>query len=148
MSKYDHRRDTGIIIGVIVVVFLLGGLILWMSNRAVPNTPENGGNSASSTVETTGTSSPAIIGLAQCLAAKKVTMYGAYWCPHCADQKARFGSAWQYVPYVECTQNIKECLAKGVNGYPTWIFPDGSKLEGDQPLEKLAVAASCPFPVN
>ena len=39
---------------------------------------------------------------AQCLAQKQVTMYGAYWCPHCENQKKLFGSAWEYVPYEEC----------------------------------------------
>ena len=39
---------------------------------------------------------------AKCLAAKQAKMYGAYWCPHCADQKAMFESSFQYVPYVEC----------------------------------------------
>ena len=28
--------------------------------------------------------------LAQCLADKKITMYGADWCSHCAAGKARF----------------------------------------------------------
>ena len=39
---------------------------------------------------------------AKCLAAKPAKMYGAYWCPHCADQKAMFESSFKYVPYVEC----------------------------------------------
>src|SRR5579859_4804934 len=39
---------------------------------------------------------------AKCLASKQAKMYGLYWCPHCADQKAMFGSSFHYVPYVEC----------------------------------------------
>src|SRR5579872_724465 len=39
---------------------------------------------------------------AKCLAAKQVKMYGAYWCPHCADQEAMFEASFKYVPYVEC----------------------------------------------
>jgi hypothetical protein len=85
-------------------------------------------------------------GFAQCLASKDVTMYGAEWCPHCKNQKKLFGAAFQYVPYVECPENTNLCIAKGINGYPTWIFPDGQKLEGEQSLEKLSELSSCPLP--
>lgn len=80
---------------------------------------------------------------AKCLAEKKITMYGASWCSHCQNEKNAFGSAFQYVPYVECPQNPNACLKKNVNGYPTWIFPDGEKLEGEQGLEKLAEISKC-----
>jgi len=81
--------------------------------------------------------------LAQCLAEKQVTMYGAYWCPHCQRQKQMFGDAWQYVPYVECTQETQKCLDMEVKGYPTWIWPDGKKLEGELSAEKLAEESQC-----
>ena len=47
---------------------------------------------------------------AQCLASKKITMYGAVWCPHCQKQKAEFGASFKYVPYVECPDNEKLCM--------------------------------------
>jgi hypothetical protein len=34
---------------------------------------------------------------AKCISAKQAKMYGAYWCPHCAEQKEMFGGAFQYV---------------------------------------------------
>jgi len=80
---------------------------------------------------------------AMCLSDKKVTMYGAAWCPHCQNEKARFGSSFKYVPYVECPENIQVCKDKGVEGYPTWIFGDGKKVEGEQGLEKLAQESGC-----
>lgn len=63
----------------------------------------------------------------QCIAAKKLTMYGAAWCSHCKREKANFGSSFQYIPYVECPENTQLCLDKGVDGYPTWIDADGKK---------------------
>ena len=69
-------------------------------------------------------------GFAQCLADKGITMYGASWCPHCQNEKKAFGDAFRYVPYVECPDNPNVCLNKGVEAYPTWIFPDGRKLVG------------------
>lgn len=88
---------------------------------------------------------------ARCLARKNITMYGADWCPHCENEKARFGSSFQFVPYVECPQNPQLCISKGIDGYPTWIFPDLStssgqvwrKLEGEQGLEKLSKESGC-----
>ena len=61
--------------------------------------------------------------LARCLADKGVTMYGAEWCSHCQNQKNMFGEAFKLIPYVECPKNPAQCLAAGVRGYPTWIFP-------------------------
>lgn len=83
---------------------------------------------------------------AQCLAEKKLTMYGASWCPHCQAEKARLGSSFKYVPYVECPNNPNLCVDKGVNGYPTWITAEGMKLEGEQGLEGLAKISGCQLP--
>ncbi|PIP29720.1 hypothetical protein COU12_02675 [Candidatus Jorgensenbacteria bacterium CG10_big_fil_rev_8_21_14_0_10_54_38] len=83
---------------------------------------------------------------AQCLAAKNVTMYGAYSCSHCQNQKAMFGSSFKYVPYVECTQETEKCLTAKVEGVPTWMLPDGRQLVGEQPLERLAQVSGCTLP--
>ncbi|MEK7543064.1 MAG: hypothetical protein AAB503_02055 [Patescibacteria group bacterium] len=83
---------------------------------------------------------------AQCLAEKKITMYGAYWCSHCQDEKARFGSSFKYVSYVECTKETQKCISAGVEGYPMWILSDGTKLVGEQGLEKLAEVSGCALP--
>lgn len=80
---------------------------------------------------------------AKCLSDKKLTMYGAYWCPHCQNQKKEFGTSFDYVPYVECTQQVDACKAAGVVGYPTWIDASGKKYEGEQKLEKLAEISGC-----
>src|SRR5438128_6831986 len=39
---------------------------------------------------------------AQCLSAKQAKMYGAYWCPLCADKKEFFGRSFRYISYVDC----------------------------------------------
>jgi hypothetical protein len=39
---------------------------------------------------------------ARCLKDRGVKMYGAWWCPHCVEQKEEFGASFEYVPYVEC----------------------------------------------
>jgi hypothetical protein len=90
-------------------------------------------------------------GFAQCLRAKGAKMYGAWWCPHCADQKEMFGLAFQYVNYVECSpegqRTINDvCKQAGVKNFPTWQFPDGSLTEGTQPLAVLAQKTGCTLP--
>ena len=90
---------------------------------------------------------------AKCLADKKITMYGAYWCAHCQNEKKAFGSSFKFVPYVECTEDTQKCLADGIEVYPTWILPasstgglNGQKLVGEQGIKKLSEASGCPLP--
>jgi thiol-disulfide isomerase/thioredoxin len=85
-------------------------------------------------------------GFAQCLSSKGVVMYGADWCPHCQSEKKKFGASFQYVSYVECPDNPKQCLDAGVEGYPTWTFPDGKRLTGDRELSELSEASGCVLP--
>jgi len=98
--------------------------------------------------ETPAVSSTKYDAFAQCLATKKLTMYGASWCSHCKAEKARFGDSFKYVPYVECTENPNECLAKGIESYPTWIDANGQKYVGEQGLEGLSKISGCQLPVN
>jgi len=92
-------------------------------------------------------------GLAQCLTEKGVMMYGAYWCPHCQTQKKAFGNSWQYVKYVECSLpggrgQTQECTDAGIQSYPTWVFPGGQRLGGEQSFAALAEKAGCAFEGN
>lgn len=80
--------------------------------------------------------------LAQHLTEVGAVVYGAYWCPHCKNQREAFGDAFKYIRYVECDpggQNPKPqlCQSKGIKGYPTWEIK-GRFYEGDIPLETLA----------
>jgi glutaredoxin len=93
------------------------------------------------------------VALAQCLTDQGVKMYGAWWCPHCKDQKDAFGrAAFQRIDYVECAvpgdtsaQNAT-CKRAGIEGYPTWEFADGSRRAGNIPLDQLAEQADCQQP--
>jgi uncharacterized membrane protein/glutaredoxin len=81
-------------------------------------------------------------GLAQHLAQINAVMYGAYWCPACQEQKARFGAAAAQIPYVECdARGIGArpdlCQAAGVRSFPTWVIGN-QRHEGVLTLEDLA----------
>jgi glutaredoxin len=88
---------------------------------------------------------------AKCLTEKKATMYGVAWCPHCADQKELFGSSFQYVTYVDCAvpgtrKETDQCKALNIKHTPTWMFGDGSRLEGTIQLDKLSQQTGCKLP--
>ena len=85
---------------------------------------------------------------ATCLTEKNVSMYGAYWCPHCQNQKKMFGDSWDRVAYVECAvrgSNVqaKICQDAGIKGYPTWVFSDGSRVPGEMSFAQLSEKTGC-----
>ena len=82
---------------------------------------------------------------AKCLAQKKITMYGAKWCSHCLDEKKAFGNSFQYVPYVECSDDPQKCIDMNITGTPTWIFSNEKRFVGKQGLEKLSAESDCPL---
>lgn len=88
---------------------------------------------------------------ATCIADSDAVFYGAFWCPHCADQKALFGDSVDLLPYVECDANgknpqVQVCKNEGVESYPTWKFSDGTVKTGLVSLEDLSDLTSCPLP--
>ncbi len=90
---------------------------------------------------------------AKCLGEKGAKFYGAFWCPHCAAQKKRFGSAKQFLPYNECstpdaTGQLKACTDLGIETYPTWIFANGEKVTGELELTSLAEKTDCVLPTS
>ena len=85
---------------------------------------------------------------ANCLSDKEVTMFGAYWCPHCQQQKKMFGDAWDEINYVECSlpggQGQTEiCIQAGIQSYPTWEFAPGDRISGALTFEQLAAKSGC-----
>ena len=88
---------------------------------------------------------------AQCIKDSGTIFYGAFWCPHCQRTKAMFGTAAKLLPYVECSTpdgkgQFPVCIDKGINNYPTWVFPDGSILTGERTLQELSEKTNCPLP--
>ena len=79
---------------------------------------------------------------AKCLTQNNATMYGAYWCSHCQNQKELFGDAIQFVNYVDCTEKTTECENAGVRGCPTWIVGE-QHLEGAHSFSTLSKLTGC-----
>ncbi|MEK7096533.1 MAG: hypothetical protein AAB881_01085 [Patescibacteria group bacterium] len=138
------KQSVGIFIVIVVAILAIGGGLIYYnksknsadSNRVADQNGDVKGASDS------GESADYKVKLAKFLSQKGMVMYGAYWCVHCKGQKELFGDAFQYVDYVECDAagengNPEECKAKGVTGYPTWIY-QGKEYEGLLSLSKLA----------
>lgn len=80
-----------------------------------------------------GPEDPRLRALAQHLQDTDARFYGAYWCPHCNEQKKLFGASADRLPYVECTPDGRNgpvavtCATNDINQYPTWII-DGRRF--------------------
>ena len=90
---------------------------------------------------------------ARCLGDRGVKMYGAWWCPHCVEQKEKFGASFEYAPYVECgvKGDLKGqnpvCKEDGIKHFPTWQFPPtGERVERILSLEELSDRTGCSLP--
>lgn len=151
-----------IMLGIItLMVTLIGTLVVYapISNTTANPQVTASGNTGPAVVNT---SSPAEIELAKHLKQIGAKMYGAYWCPHCHDQKELFGKeAAAIYPYVECapdgvnskTEVCQEIAPKiekqtGQNfGFPTWEI-NGRYLTGTQSLTDLATKSAYQGPQN
>jgi hypothetical protein len=98
------------------------------------------------------TSTHKLDAFAKCLTDHGVKMYGAYWCPHCAEQKELFGESFKFVPYVECgvagnrSAEQQVCKDAGIHHFPTWQFPPvGERVEAVIPLADLSSRTGCPL---
>ena len=86
---------------------------------------------------------------ARCLTDRQVKMYGAYWCPHCAEQKEMFGESFALAPYVECgvAGDQQVCKDAGIQHFPTWQFPPtGERVEAVMQFADLSSRTGCPLP--
>lgn len=115
----------------VVVLFAAAGLMAWSANA--PKGPSE------------------LDGFAQCLSDSGAVFYGAFWCPHCKEQKKMFGSSERLMPYVECSTadgraQTPICAERGIESYPTWVFADGATSTGTLSLETLAARTGCVLP--
>lgn len=88
-------------------------------------------------------SGAAEIALVQHLNQVGAKMYGAFWCPHCQNQKQLFGKeAVTQLNYIECDPKGKNarpdlCQAANIQGFPTWEI-NGKFYQEEKTLQELA----------
>jgi uncharacterized membrane protein len=143
---------TGVIVAMVTIVGTLGVYSNIVGGNRVASTNSAAGSTGPAITTTSG---PSEIALAQHLTSIGAKMYGAYWCPHCHDQKQLFGQeAVAAMTYVECAadgQNSQAATCQAIApdikaqtgqefGFPTWEV-NGRYLVGTQTLESLADAS-------
>jgi uncharacterized membrane protein/glutaredoxin len=169
---WDDIGQLGFLGVITLMVTLVGTLALYapISAKVAESTPtSNPTASATSSpaqgisVPVVNTSSKAEIELAKHLKSIGAKMYGAYWCPHCHDEKEAFGKeAAEIINYVECdsggvnpqTELCQQVLEKAkkqsgqeVVGFPTWEI-NGKYFIGTQTLTDLAKNSGYKGPLN
>ncbi|MGN6545658.1 MAG: Ig-like domain-containing protein [Aureliella sp.] len=117
---------------------------------AQDSAPQPAVASSTSGLVAEGEAAPDLVAFAKALRDSGTQMFGAYWCPHCLAQKQLFQDGAQFLPYVEVTDNKRQpnsiAVSENITQYPTWEFPDGSRLVGEQTLETLAAKAGVAIP--
>lgn len=126
------KNFSNILIGIVVLVVI--ALIVFVAMRGNEGRAED---------------KLALDNFAQCIADSGATFYGAFWCPHCQDQKTAFKNS-KNLPYVECStpgrEQTEECIDAGIESYPTWEFADGERRTGNLSLATLAEETGCEIP--
>lgn len=144
---------------IVAVVTLFGTLGIYATNG--PSSVAAGGAIPQPTTapqppngwDITTTSGEAEIALAQHLSEIGAKKYGAFWCPHCYDQKQLFGKqAFGKINYIECAPEGKNpqpeaCRSAGIQSFPTWEI-SGQQHQGTQTLEALAQLSGYTGPDN
>ncbi|HBJ37307.1 MAG TPA: peptidylprolyl isomerase [Planctomycetaceae bacterium] len=91
-----------------------------------------------------------LVAFAKALADVGVTYYGAAWCPICTQQKELFQDGGDFLPFVEVTRSDRSLnavgTAAGIEVFPTWEFPDGTRATGLQSLATLSQRSGVAIP--
>lgn len=127
LLKTNMKVSKAGVAGIVIVLILIGIVIAF----AIPKTPSGNYDV-----------------FAQCISTAGAKMYGAFWCSHCQAQKESFGASWQHVNYIECStpdgqSQLPICSTANIAGYPTWVFADGSRIEGEASFAQLAAKTGC-----
>jgi large repetitive protein len=91
-----------------------------------------------------------LVAFAKALTDSGTRFFGAAWCQFCTEQKELFQDGGNFLPFIEVTNPDRTpnqiAISEGITEYPTWEFPDGSRLTGVQTLQTLAQRANLTIP--
>ena len=142
-AKFESREPM-IFRGLIVALSVIIGGLIWSTNVDPSKAIDVSSPTAKASPQITKSSSPQKVKFAKFLTSKNITMYSAYWCPHCHDQKQLFGKeAVKELTLIECAQDGKDnqyelCRKKAIDGFPSWEI-NGKIYSGVKDLNDLAI---------
>ncbi len=91
-----------------------------------------------------------LVQFAKDLTAAGVQFFGAHWCPACTLQKEYFDDGKDNLPFIEVTgpdrQRNEIGIAEGIFDYPTWEFPNGSRVSDVLTIAELSQLSGVPIP--
>ncbi|QDV88297.1 Putative peptidyl-prolyl cis-trans isomerase [Stieleria magnilauensis] len=91
-----------------------------------------------------------LVQFAKDLKAAGVVLYGAAWCPTCTQQAELFEDGAKELPFVEVTRPDRSisplAIEKNITVFPTWEFPDGSRVIGIRSLDEISSRSGVPIP--
>ncbi|MEZ6133558.1 MAG: tandem-95 repeat protein [Pirellulaceae bacterium] len=97
-----------------------------------------------------GEDAPDLVAFAKALADSGTRFFGAAWCPFCTEQKELFEDGYKYLPFIEVTTPDRTpnqvAILEGISNYPTWEFPDSTRLEGVLTLATISQRSGVPIP--
>ncbi len=125
MKKFLH-----IFVGIIL---LIAGFRFYMSANLI----ETDHKEAAHTIED----------FAKCLKDSGIIMYGVDTCDFCAQQKRRFGAAFDHIEYVNCQFNQEFCTENGITNFPSWKIGDTVKV-GVLSFSELETLTNCKKPIT
>tara|TARA_B100001964_G_C13644428_1_gene341987 strand:+ start:63 stop:461 length:399 start_codon:yes stop_codon:yes gene_type:complete len=122
------------LLAIIIVIFI--ALVFGVNKSASHNLPA---------ADNTDSAISSFVG---CLEEKQAVFYGAFWCPHCEDQKDLLEIKDDSDIYVECStpdgnSQTSECAEIGIKSYPTWVFEGSRFKSGTLSLSELAAETGC-----
>lgn len=142
-KKNSNDSDKKILAAVIAIPLIIIGALTYfaISKKSAPAEQATSNQTAPAT---------SIDGFAQCIKDSGAKIYGASWCSHCQNQKKLFSNS-KNLPYVECSTSSgngqeKVCADAKIEGYPTWVFSDGSRQSGELSFEILSQKTGCQIP--
>lgn len=108
--------------------------------------------SAAATQRAEGEAAPDLVAFAKALTAAGVKYYGADWCAHCNSQKALFEDGANFLPYINVSNPDRTLNQAGtdanISSFPTWEFPDQTRLVGLQTLETISQRSGVAIPTS
>ncbi len=95
---------------------------------------------------------PDLVAFAKGLTTAGVKFYGTAWSPDTTAQKQLFQDGGQFLPFVEVSNPNQTpnqaATTNNITVFPTWVFPDQTRLTGSQTLETLALRSGVAIPTS
>jgi cyclophilin family peptidyl-prolyl cis-trans isomerase len=99
-----------------------------------------------------GEDAPDLVAFAKALTQAGVKYYSAAWCSSCTAQKQLFQDGAEFLPNIEAANPDHSLNAVGtaanIQNFPTWEFPDHTRLEGYQTLATISQRSAVAIPTS